>query len=54
MEPDVKKSRILKRRGLFHLKRGSSRRVRVVLCGAGSWAQGWHLPQLQRKLAATF
>lgn len=23
-------------------------RVRVVLCGAGSWAQGWHLPQLRR------
>ena len=26
----------------------SAARARVVLCGAGSWAQGWHLPQLQR------
>eukprot|EP00435_Cladocopium_sp_Y103_P062413 s1194_g24.t1 len=36
MEPDVKKSRV------------ELKRARVVLCGAGSWAQGWHLPQLQR------
>ncbi|CAJ1428823.1 unnamed protein product, partial [Effrenium voratum] len=28
------------------------KRARVVLCGAGSWAQGWHLPQLQRNPGA--
>lgn len=36
MEPDVKKRRV------------ELDRVRIVLCGAGSWGQGWHLPQLQR------
>ncbi|CAK9059058.1 unnamed protein product [Durusdinium trenchii] len=36
MEPPAKRSR------------EDPQRARVVLCGAGSWAQGWHLPQLQR------
>ncbi len=36
IEPNVKKRRV------------ELDRVRIVLCGAGSWAQGWHLPQLQR------
>ena len=36
MEPNMKKRRV------------ELDRVRIVLCGAGSWGQGWHLPQLQR------